>query len=126
MDPSKVNPKDCLDIMLTDVQLHTQKIRKPNPLGRQIAKVINAKGKSGRAYSSNIQFDANGGILSIDIETEKYLHKLAEKKGKKYIRIFAPKDGLPINLGKDTVERISALEKKGIAKIFKRVYSKDG
>ncbi len=83
MNPLNVNPKDCLDIMLTDIQLHTQKMRNPNSLGRQVAKVVHAKKKSGRAYSNNLKIDKKGGILSLDIGMQDYLFKLAQQKGKK-------------------------------------------
>ena len=97
-----MNLNDCLDIFLTNIQLHSQKVRKPNSLGRQYVKSVRARKAVGRAYSNNMMLKPRGGSLSIDLGMEQ-LYELARQKGKKYVRIFAQKGGLPIYLGKDSI-----------------------
>lgn len=125
MNSLNVDPKDCLDIILTDIQLHSQKVRKPNSFGRQVAKVVHAKKKRGRAFSNNLKVDNKGGISSFDIGMQEYLFKLARQKGKKYVRILTPKEGLNVYLGQDAIERISALQKRVLQKFSKGVYTKN-
>ncbi|MCL4354842.1 MAG: hypothetical protein M1607_03365 [Patescibacteria group bacterium] len=111
MDNFKPDPKDCLDIILTDIQLHTQKMRKPHSLGRQYAKVVQSGKDGGRAYSNDIKINNRTGVLSVPLGME-HLYDLARKKGKKYIRFLAPKDGPVILPGKDTVEKLQSIKKR--------------
>lgn len=115
-----MDSKNCLDILLTNIQLHSQKARKPNSLGRQYVKTVRAKKTNGRAYSNDLMLSAKGGSLSIGLGMEQ-LYELARQKGKKYVRIFAQKDGLQIYLGKDTIEKIESLKRKHLQKSSKRV-----
>lgn len=112
MDSFKPDPKDCLDIILTDIQLHTQKIRKPHSLGRQCAKTINGS-KNRRAYSNNIKIDEKSQTVTLSMSLGmEHLHDLARKQGKKYIRFFTREHGLPIFLGQDTVEKLESIDKR--------------
>ena len=111
MDSSKLDPKDCYDVILTDTQLHTQKIRKPNSLGRQYVKALHGS-KIKRVYSNSINFDKKGNpTFSLDLGM-KYFYDLARKQGKKYIRFLTYKNGMPVGLGKDAVEKLQADYKK--------------
>lgn len=113
---SKIDPKDCLDIILTDIQLHVLKVRNPNSLGKQYVKAVHGS-KVRRAYSNSVKPDSKNKSmeLSIDLGMES-LFELGRQKGKKYIRFFAKKDGLPVALGKDVMEKFQAYQKKHIKK----------
>lgn len=112
MDNPKLDPKDCLDIILTDNQLHTLKIRKPNSFGRQYVKAVKG-GKEKRAYSNSIKYDAKTKKItfSMDLGME-HLFNLAKKHDKKYVRFLVKKNGLPVALGKDVIEKLQADYKK--------------
>lgn len=120
MNTSRVDPKDCLDVIITDYQLHTTKARNPKSLGRQIAKSF-GNNKPGRAYSNNLQLEGKSGVMSIDLGGMEELQDLARKKGKKYIRFLYPKSGVPVLPGSDTEERIEALKRKKLTKKGKKV-----
>jgi hypothetical protein len=111
----KPDSKDCLDIILTDVQLHCRKIRKPNSLGRQCAKAFHGS-KTNRAYSKSIALiNDKKNIVSVNIDLGmEHLYNLARKQGKKYIRFFIKKDGMPLFLGKDIIEKLLADYKKSL------------
>lgn len=115
----QLDPKDCLDVIITDYRLHTTKARNPKPLGRQITKSFE-NNKPGRAYSKNLKLDKKSVVMSIDLGI-KELQELARKKGKTYIRFLYPKNGVPVLLGTDTEERIEALKKKLLTKNSKKV-----
>ena len=118
---SKPDSNECLDIMLTDFKLHASKVRKPNSLGRRYVKAIHNGGKGNRAYSNDMKIDDKNLVtFSIGLEME-HLYDLARKKGKKYVRIFTKRDGLPVFLGQDSVERLNALKKKVLRKTSKSV-----
>ncbi len=112
MNSFKPDPKDCLDIILTDIQLHTQKKRNPNSFGRQFVKAVHGS-KERRAYS-NLKSPGEYGRISDLIMPAgmDQLYDLARKKGKKYIRFFGFKDGLRVDLGPDAKEKIDSIIKK--------------
>jgi len=124
MDTSKVDPKDCLDVIITDYQFHLQKVRKPNSLGRQIVKAFHGS-KVRRAYSNDVKIDENNhsATLAINLGQEE-LQELARKRGKKYIRFLIPKEGLNLYPGKDVLEKIESVKKKYLKKSSKGVYTK--
>lgn len=105
------DPKDCLDIVIKDLQLHAQKARNPNSLGRQIAKTVNSRKAEGRAYANDIEAAGEGMKLSVPIEMEK-LYDLARKQGKKYVRFFILKNSTHVKLGEDAIK--SLLSKKNL------------
>jgi hypothetical protein len=116
----KVYPNECLDVVLTDIQLHASKVRNPSSIGRQYVKAIHGS-RSHRAYSNDIKTDGKDKIsLSANLGMEQ-LYDLARKRGKKYVRIFAGKDGLPVYLGQDSVEKLESLMKKILRKSSKSV-----
>lgn len=101
------------DVILTDVQLHTQIPPKPKPLFRSILQSMR-NNKPGRTYSSNISFDDSGTFqFSIPLESKTGQEMLRAQKAGKKIRIFMPKSGLPVYLGKDMIEKLDAEKKKG-------------
>lgn len=118
VDTQKVDPKECLDIGLTDIQFHSQKVRKTRSIGRQVVKMIRAEKTSGRAYSNKVTLNSKGGVLLSELEMER-LHELARQKGKKYVRISVPKGGLPVFFGRDTLEKLNSLRKRGLDKHYK-------
>lgn len=124
MDTSRVDPKDCLDVIITDYQLHLQKVRKPNSLGRQIVKAFHGS-KVRRAYSNEVAFDnkTKSATLGINLGTEE-LYALARKKGKKYVRFLMPKDGLNLYIGNDIIEKVESLKKRRLKNNAKSVYNK--
>ena len=101
------------DILLTDISLHTQEVRKPNSLGRAISKSI-SKGLPGRAYMTrdNVKFDETTSRMTFSIpfgsEITQAMEK-AEKQGKT-LRIIMP-NGTPVLLGDDTKERLKKITK---------------
>ncbi len=101
-----------LDILFTDIKLHTIKPRKPVSLGRKISKSITSK-KAGRAFSRNIKITKDGKLeLSIPLGKE-FIDALekARKQGKQ-LRIIMPKNGIPVYFGKDVIERLQAVVKR--------------
>lgn len=105
-------PVEYHDIILTDIQLHTAKARKPIPWYKAIWRSIKNR-TAGRFYSRDIQVKKGGTILMgfplpPNIQKEK---EIAEKSGKQF-RLFMPKDGLPLALGPDAIEALKAKERK--------------
>lgn len=112
----KPDPKDCFDVILDDIQLHTQKKRKPNSLGKQVAKAVHGS-KTNRSYSNSITTDEKTKTVSLTMNLGmEHLYDLARKQGKKYIRFFVKKDGMPVALGNDAVEKLLADSKKYLKK----------
>ena len=112
MNSIQPDPKDCLDIFLTDIQLHVQKVRNPNSLGRQYVKALHGS-KQRSAYSNSVKFDDKNKTMTMAIDLgEEHLYEHAKKLGKKYIRYFIKKDSTPLYLGYDTIEKLKALAKK--------------
>ena len=98
-----------VDILLTDINLHTIKPRKPVSLGRKISKSITS-GKSGRAFSPEIKIKKNGTVeFAMTLSDEAFLK--AKKQGKQ-LRIMTPKEGIPIFASEDFIERLKAKVKK--------------
>lgn len=96
------------DIVLTDARVHVTNARNPKSLGRMIAKSVRSV-KPGRAHTNNLK-STSGRKLECILEFGKEFEKLEEqaKKEGKEIRIFVPKNGLPIFPGNDTIEYIKA------------------
>lgn len=112
----KLDPKDCLDIILTDIQGHVQKVRKPNSFGRQYAKALHGS-KQRRVYTNKAEFDDKNMTMTITINLgEKELLEQLKMQGKKYIRLFFLKDGIPVFLGQDAIEKLEADSKKYLKK----------
>ncbi len=104
-----INKSPYHDIVLTDIQLHVQKFRKPRSWFQAVIKSLQRK-SAGRVYfNSGIIKDADGKYkifipLPKTIEREQERARLVGKK----LRILIPKDGLPVLAGKDTLEFMNA------------------
>lgn len=105
---------EYLDIYLTDFQLHAQKMTNPAPLLRAVEKTIKAGKPSGRAYGKVDMVDKKDFTVEFSIPLDDKTQarvKEAQRLGKQ-IRIMMPKEGLPILLGKDAIEKITALKRQ--------------
>ena len=101
------------DILLTDISLHTQEVRKPYSLGRVISKSM-SNGLPGRAYMTrdNVKFDETIGRMTFSIPFGQEITQAMEKakKQEKTLRVIMP-DGTPVLLGDDTKERLKKITK---------------
>lgn len=96
------------DIILTDIQLHAQKPRKPDSFFRKIMKSLRSR-KSGRAYSTLPTSNTNGTfVLPITLSPEEQVDLARAKSEGKNIRFFIPKAGLPMYAGQDVNEYLKA------------------
>lgn len=101
------------DILLTDISLHTQEVRKPNSLGRAISKSMSI-GLPGRAYMTgdNVKFNESTGKMTLSIPFGKEITQAVEKAKKqgRTLRIIMP-NGTPVLLGEDIKERLKKITK---------------
>lgn len=107
-------PTEYYDVVLTDIQLHVQKMSSPAPLVRAIEKTIHAGKPRGRAYGKVDGADEKARTIHFTIPLEEKIQtgiNEAMIQGKK-IRFLVPKTGLPIYAGKDTLEKIEADNRK--------------
>ncbi len=124
MEQNKIDPKDCLDVILTDIQMHAQKFRKPLSLGRQFVKAAHGS-KVNRVFSNDSKMDPRTGAVSLSIDLEEgRLFELARQKGKKYVRYLIPKEGLSIFPGPDIIEKLQSVKKKLLQRVLTREYNK--
>lgn len=110
--------KNVAEVILTDIQLHIVKPRKPLTPARAIEKSLR-NGKPGRFYSKNITpTPAEPGAFEFSIPLSEDMLKLKEKLEKegKEVRFSLPTGGLNIYAGKDTIEFIEAQKKKRVDK----------
>jgi hypothetical protein len=109
------NEKELL-IILTDVTLHTNPTRKPTSFARGLAKSVRS-GLPGRTYVNQtpnaVQEDA-GTTLEMEIPFDDEVRVVIEraKSMGKQIRLVMPKEGVPVFLGKDAVEKFAALNRQ--------------
>jgi len=106
------------DIVLTDIQLHVQKPRNPDPFWRKMAKFFRT-GNTERVFDGKIiktKNEQNRFTMDFTSGLDEAI-KIAQGQGKKFIRIFAPKNAVPICAGKDVMEFLEA--RKRINKIKK-------
>jgi len=109
------------NIVFTDIQFHTVKPTNPAPWYRIIMKSLRSD-KPGRIYSKDFaikNFQEEDGKITMNFTIpmpEKLKEKIEEiEKTGKRVRFFLPKNGLPMYLGKDMIEKINA-EKRHLAK----------
>jgi len=122
-DPQAVAPNVKIEetekevhITITDLQLHASEPRKPHGFARGIKKAIET-GKPGRAYAKNAAkaVDRNKGTFEIAIPSEGLAEVIEQAKAKgKIVRFFIPRAGIPIFLGKDAIEKMESLKRKGL------------
>lgn len=119
MEPQQETIKPY-ELILTDMQLHTIKHTNPSSVLRQIFRSIKNKMSPGRFYGK-IQRTEDGKVR-FSVPMSKDLHEqfdIARRLGRP-IRILMPKDGIPIYLGKDSIERLKANQKK-MAKLAEKL-----
>jgi len=97
------------DIFLTDVQMHVVEPRKPIPWYRVISRsLINRK--PGRFYTTHFEMNDKERTIKLSFppspKTQQQTEE-AKKKGKT-IRFITPKNGIPVCLGKDVIEKLEA------------------
>lgn len=100
------------DIVLTDIQLHCHKHRKPNSVFRNIFRSVR-NGNPGRFHGKKISVNENGEFevfIPYSSEDRDRIRK-ARQEGAE-IRIVLPIEGIPVRLGSDTIEYLSAKRKK--------------
>ena len=95
------------DVLLTDVQMHVTEPRKPLSWYRAILKSLRSK-KAGRFFTKDFSiikkdkaFESRA-RFPISEQVRKQIEE-AQKSGKK-IRLWVPKKGIPVYLGKDAIE----------------------
>lgn len=109
-----IEAKYC-DILLTDIQLHVKKPRKPTPWYRVIIGALKSGKKTFRVYSKKYSIDQKNKTIrvrfdSLTPEIQEEIIK-AEKDGK-IVRIWRPAEGLPVCNGPDATEKFKADERK--------------
>lgn len=102
-------------IIITDLMLHSQTPCNPSSFARGVQKAI-TNGKPGRAYYPDSLKRVNeGDTFEASMPLMDGLQEVIDKaaaRGKK-VRFFIPKSGIPVYLGKDAVEKIDALKRRG-------------
>jgi len=107
------------DIYLTDMQLHVAKPTNPPSFLRQILKSFRKGGKPGRVYHSGLTPNPDGKTFHFSMPLSKDLKEKVEfaRRIGKEPRFIIPKGGIPVYLGKDSIEKIESLKKKGLLNI---------
>ena len=100
----KKSDQKPIEILLTDIQLHSNKNNNPQSFKRKIEKSIKNK-KSGRCYGG-IKMEKNG-KLRFEIE-------LPEEISGRDVIFKINQSSLPIFLGKDSIEKIKSINKNKI------------
>jgi len=94
-----------ISVILTHVECHTAKPRKPLSILR-IAEKCLRNGNLGKAFTTDCIVRKNSpSKITFDL-LPKDIQEKATKSGQKFIKIFVPKSGLPIYAGDDTLEKI--------------------
>lgn len=112
MDSPEIDGR-TIDIVLTDITLHTNPARNPDSFSHGIQKAIRSK-KRGRTQLNRSIGPGTDGKMEIQIPLKGLQEVLdrAAREGKR-VRFFIPKSGIPILAGNDTLEKIASLKKKG-------------
>jgi hypothetical protein len=109
------NEKELL-IILTDITLHTNPTRKPASFARGLSKSVRSR-LPGRTYVNQPpEVVQEGGAVNLEMEIPfddemRAVIERAKELGKQ-IRLVMPKDGVPVFLGKDAVEKFAALNRQ--------------
>ncbi len=99
-----------VSIILTHTECHVTKPRKPLSILR-IAEKCLRNGKPAKAFTKDFTMRKNGSSeITFDL-LPKDIQKKAIKSGQKFIKVFAPKNGLPIYAGADTLQKKSSTRK---------------
>ncbi len=103
------------NVIITDIQLHTQAVRKPKSFARQLAQSLRNK-LPGRVFGHLLKPDKQSLEkreikIPIALPTAEELYKIPKLRGKT-VRFLMPKAGIPIYAGPDTVGFLKAREKR--------------
>lgn len=109
------NQIEYQDVFLTDIQMHVVEPRKPLPWYRAILKSFRNK-KPGRFFSKAFSMTEKDKTFEANVRfplPEKVRKQMeeAQKSGKK-IRLWMPKDGIPIYPGKDVIEFLNSRRRR--------------
>jgi hypothetical protein len=101
-----------VDVLVTDIGLHTNLPRNSPTIDRAVQKSIRS-GKPGRAYFEQkvVAIDEETRTVTLRFTPPIELIEKARREGKE-IRFILP-ENTPIYAGKDMVEKIQALKRKG-------------
>ncbi len=108
------------EIILTDIQLHTIRHTNPPSILRQIFRSLKNKMSPGRFYGKILRTE--DGKVRFAVPMSKDLQEqfdISRRLGRP-IRILMPKDGIPVYLGKDSIEKLKAEQRK-TAKLAERL-----
>jgi hypothetical protein len=105
-----------IDIILTDIQLHVAKPRKPLSADRAITKSVKNQ-VAGRFYRKDLSVSKEG-KFQLPLFLQEEMRKIQEHYARegKSVRFLMPKEGLKVYLGKDTKEHIEAQKRKRVDK----------
>lgn len=110
MDIDQNKNEEYQDVLITHIELHANNAVNPQPISRQVAKSLKNH-KPGMAHGGRIT----------KVEGDRFEMVLPFKDGQilpngKKIRYVYPAGGVPIFYGKDAVEKIEAMKRKGLLK----------
>jgi len=112
------------DVLLTDIQMHVVEPRKPLPWYRTILKSFRNK-KPGRFFTKDFSMIKKDKTFEARVsfplpeEIRKQMEE-AQKSGKK-IRLWMPKNGIPVYPGKDVIEFLKARNKNRLTDLPKEL-----
>jgi hypothetical protein len=103
--------KKYVDILLTDIQLHSNKMERSSSFSKLVSKAVK-NNALGRMYLRGISLTKDGKII-LPLFPNSEIQKIKEKYEKegKIVRFFIHKSGLFMGLGKDTLEYLAAQKK---------------
>jgi len=112
-----------VNIVITDIQLHTTEPENPKPWYRMLMKSLRSK-SPGRVFGKiNNAKTAPQGQINLTLPplptAEELFYQMPELRGK-IVHFLAPKAGIPIFAGKDTVEFIKARQNRNWTDKIKR------
>ncbi|MEK7619942.1 MAG: hypothetical protein AAB413_01745 [Patescibacteria group bacterium] len=100
-------------VIITNLHLHTTVLRKPKTFAEGVRRSLTS-GKAGRVHQSDgfeIAPDGQTFKFTIPIEGMDRVVADAAAKGQR-VRFYIPRDGLPLYIGKDLIQRTEALKRQ--------------
>lgn len=106
---------DEVHIVITDITFHATEACNPQSFARNVQKTLR-NGKSGRAYYNKSMQRKENGQFEVTLPLFDGLAEVIEKArvAGKRVRIFIPKNGIPMLAGKDVAEKAAALKRQGL------------
>lgn len=109
-NPDQNQNEKYQEVLLTHIELHSNHAVNPQSINRQVAKSLK-NCKPGMAHGGRItKIEGNRFEMVLPLQDEQVL-----PNGKK-IKYIYPAGGVPIYFGKDAIEKINALRRKGLIK----------